>query len=307
MKSIIKWVGGKAQLIQDIFNLFPMEMNNYHEPFIGGGSVLLELLCRIRNKKMFVHGKIYAYDSNESLIYMYQNIQKKPSEVLHHIQNIKREFESIEKETEKEEEEKEITEEKEKKKKKIQPKTMEEVHSKEAYYYYMRHLYNTSEKNSTFSSALFIFLNKTCFRGVYRVSSNGFNVPYGNNKHPEIINEDHLREFHQLIIPVEFNILPFHESLLRVKENDFVYLDPPYVPEKETSFVSFTEHGFTKDDHIQLFQLVKCLPCAWLMSNSCTQMVQESFTEYHMDIINVRRSIHSKNPGHKTDEVLIYK
>lgn len=298
MKPIIKWVGGKTQLIDTIFQQFPLEMNHYHEPFIGGGSILLELLCRIRNQTIKVTGNIYAYDSNESLIFMYQNIQKHPHDVLQHIRLLKNEFDSIQ------------TEKEQNGNKKIQPASKEEaMNSKEAYYYWIRLLFNRLEKNSPYSTALFIFLNKTCFRGLYRVGPNGFNVPYGNNKNPEMINEDHLRNFQQLIHPVIFQVMSFQHSLESVRENDFVYLDPPYVPEKDTSFVGYTEDGFTREHHLQLFELTKRLPCKWIMSNAFTDFITESFPdeEYHIHIINARRAIHSKNPGHKTNEVILSK
>ena len=294
MKPIIKWVGGKTQLIDTIFQQFPLEMNHYHEPFIGGGSILLELLSRIRNQTIKVTGNIYAYDSNESLIFMYQNIQKHPHDVLQHIRLLKNEFDSIQ--TEKEEQNG--------KKKKIQPATKEEaMHSKEAYYYWIRLLFNRlDEKNSPYATALFIFLNKTCFRGIYRVGPNGFNVPYGNNKNPEMINEDHLRDFQQLIHPVIFQVMSFQHSLESVR-------DPPYVPEKDTSFVGYTEDGFNREQHLQLFDITKRLPCKWIMSNAFTDFITESFPEeeYDIHIINARRAIHSKNPGHKTNEVILSK
>ena len=86
---------------------------------------------------------------------------------------------------------------------------------------------------------MFIFLNKTCFRGVFRIGPNGFNVPYGHYVNPEIINKEHLFEIHSLIQNVIFQVADFNVSLANIQSNDFIYLDPPYVPEKKNSFVLF--------------------------------------------------------------------
>jgi DNA adenine methylase len=294
MKPIIKWVGGKTQLMDTILPLFPREMNHYHEPFVGGGSVLLGLLRKVRNREITIRGTIHAYDSNPHLIGMYQIIQTKPYEMLHFILDIKTEFESI------------LVE-----KGNQSPSTKEEaLQSKESYYYWIRKRFNSIKPDTCESAALFIFLNKTCFRGIYRVGPNGFNVPYGHNKHPEIINEEHLREFQEFILPVRFHLMSFRDSLALVQKGDFVYLDPPYAPETETSFVAYTEHGFVQKDHLDLFEQCKELPCSWLMSNACTPFVQVAFPEeedYTIHIVEARRAIHSKNPGHKTREMLIQK
>lgn len=97
VKPIIKWVGGKTQLIDKIFDLFPKEINNYYEPFIGGGSILLELLNRIELKQIKLNGKIYVYDLNKNLINMYKTIQSNPSGLKIEINKILKEYNKIEK------------------------------------------------------------------------------------------------------------------------------------------------------------------------------------------------------------------
>ena len=130
--------------------------------------------------------------------------------------------------------------------------------SKENYYYWIRSQYNllnSEEKKSIIGSSMFIFLNKTCFRGVFRVGPRGFNVPYGHYNNPEIINKEHLDKIHNLIQNVIFECSDFSNSLLNVQNGDYLYLDPPYAPEKETSFVGYTENGFNINNHIFMNKL----------------------------------------------------
>jgi DNA adenine methylase len=157
---------------------------------------------------------------------------------------------------------------------------------------------------------MFIFLNKTCFRGVFRVGPHGFNVPYGHYAQPEIINRDHLEEIHLLIQPVVFACSDFSTALDIVESDDYVYLDPPYAPETVTSFVGYTENGFNLDQHRNLFRCVHGLTQderKVLLSNADVTLVREAFASgaYEVTSILCKRSIHSKNPESKAKEVLI--
>ena len=191
------------------------------------------------------------------------------------------------------------------------PKNIDEAKtSKESNYYWLRKQYNTLDKNDIKSSALFLILNKLCFRGVYREGPNGFNVPFGHYKNtPTIITEETLDNISNLIKNVEFKCIDFREAFKNIYKNDFVYLDPPYVPEKDTSFVGYTNNSFKKEDHEELFKLTKKLnkKCKFLMSNSKVPLILETFDKdkYNVEDIECRRAIHSKNPGSKTMEVLI--
>lgn len=157
---------------------------------------------------------------------------------------------------------------------------------------------------------MFIFLNKTCFRGVFRIGPKGFNVPYGHYNNPEIINKDHLNEIHNLIQNVIFRCCDFSISLNNIQENDYVYLDPPYAPKNNTSFVGYTKDGFTMNNHINLFKLIHELTNQnkkIMLSNSDVNLVHENFTDkkYNISYILCKRSINSKNPSEKTKEVII--
>jgi DNA adenine methylase len=189
----------------------------------------------------------------------------------------------------------------------------EALTSRESYYFWIRSKFNaftTEERTSVAASAMMLFMNKTCFRGVYREGPHGFNVPYGNYKNPSIVEEQHIHAVSALIQDVIFTNGSFHHSLSSVEVGDFVYMDPPYAPEKNTSFVSYTSDGFNEDNHLLLFQ--KCAEMTeknvkWLMSNADVQAVQDAFTspKYTTKKVNCRRAIHSKNPDSRTNEVLI--
>ena len=160
-------------------------------------------------------------------------------------------------------------------------------------------------------SDIFIFINKTFFRGLFRVGPNGFNVPYGHYKNPEIINKGHLEEIHNLIQGVIFECCDFTISLKGIEPNDFVYLDPPYAPEKATSFVGYSEKGFSIECHNNLFTLIHNLTepkeLKVLLSNADVPLVRDNFTseKYKISQILCKRSINSKNPDAKTNEVII--
>jgi DNA adenine methylase len=234
---------------------------------------------------------------NEPLIYIYKNIQTRHNELYETLQTIITEFNACGNGV--------INR---------KPATIEEAKmAKENYYYWTRNEYNKlcpTDKNGLLGSAMFIFLNKTCFRGVFRVGPNGFNVPYGHYNNPEIINKEHLLEIHNLIQNVVFECCGFNASLENVEPNDFVYLDPPYAPETDTSFVGYTENGFDIEQHRSLFQLIHTLTETHkkvMMSNADVSLVRDNFTneKYNTTSILCKRSINSKNPEAKAKEVII--
>ena len=296
-KPILKWVGGKTQIIDKLITDFPVEINNYREAFLGGGSVLLTLLSYVKSGIIKIQGNIYAYDLNEPLIYIYKNIQTCHNELYDITQTIITDFNECGNG--------EIN--------RTPTNVAEAKIAKENYYYWIRSEYNKlclTDKKSILGSAMFIFLNKTCFRGVFRVGPKGFNVPYGHYDNPEIINKEHLEEMHCLIQNVVFECCDFNTSLTIVEPNDFVYLDPPYNKETDTSFVSYTENGFGLEKHIQLFDLCNELNNnnqKIMMSNSNTDLVKQHFPEekYNVEVVTAKRSINSKNPGSKTRELII--
>ena len=292
-KPFIKWLGGKTQIIEDIIQHIPSEINNYHELFLGGGSVLLAILSLQKINKINIKNNIYAYDINKNLINLYKNIQTNKDELFNFITKYKDEYNNISGN---------IINRK--------PKNIDDAKtSKESYYYWIRQKFNNNDKNTIESSALFLFLNKTCFRGMYREGPNGFNVPYGHyKKTPTFITKAELNIISDLIKNVIFLETSFIDSIKEPKNGDFVYLDPPYFPETKTSFVDYTNKGFNIELHNLLFtEIIKLNDknIKFTLNNSCVDTVLNKFKKFNIKNITARRAINSKNPASNTKEVII--
>lgn len=295
-KPFLKWVGGKTQILDDIISKIPKKINNYHEPFLGGGSVLFAILCLQQEKKIIITNNIYAYDVNKDLINVYKHIQNNKDKLYTLIEYYINEYDSIEGNT--------INR---------KPISIEEAKtSKESYYYWLRNKYNTIDKNNhpMECSALFMILNKTCFRGMYREGPNGYNVPYGHyKKTPTIISKNDIDKISSLVKDVEFIHCNFSDSIKNAKSGDFVYLDPPYAPENTRSFVGYVADGFNLDMHNLLFDEIKNLDkkkIKFVLSNAKVELVTQAFKNYNCEDIIARRAIHSKKPGSTTTEVIIF-
>jgi DNA adenine methylase len=284
MKPFLKWVGGKTQIIHEILKVVPKEMNNYHEPFVGGGSVLLAVL----SSDTCIKGTVHASDLNPHLINLYKDVQRDPDDLIQKVQILVQEFSECGNT-----------------RVNRNPKTLDEaMTSQESYYYWIRSKFNQEGGDK---SAMFLFLNKTCFRGVYREGPNGFNVPFGHYKNL-CIDFEHIKKVSKLIQKVVFTVCHFQESLANVQPGDFVYLDPPYAPIDSKSFVKYTSKGFGLQEHETLFSACKRLSyCHLVMSNSDVQLVRDAFQspEYTTKVILCRRAINSKEPESKVNEVLI--
>jgi DNA adenine methylase len=293
VKPFLKWIGGKTQIIDEVLGRFPTTISgDYYEPFLGGGSVLLGLLS---SGKITVSGKVYASDYNSNLVYLYKNIQTSASEFIKEVGKLRDEFVGITGTTVNR-----------------SPKTVDEaLTSQESYYFWIRQRFNglsKTDKKSVVASAMLLFMNKTGFRGMYREGPKGINVPYGNYKNPSILDSEHILGVSALIKDVVFTHASFEEALKGVKSGDFVYLDPPYAPETESSFVGYTADGFDLKKHELLFTLCRGFKqkgVKMLMSNADVKLVRDAFPEYKTDVLSCKRSINSKNPGSVTNEVLI--
>ena len=242
-KPFLKWAGGKGQLIRTFDEMFPSELINgkiktYIEPFVGGGALLFHVLQNYNIEKAYIN------DINKELINCYRCIKINVKKVIEHLSNLANEYLTTE--------------------------------EKEEYYYEVRKRYNEIHLNGHEDyekCADFIFLNKTCFNGLYRVNRDGkFNVPHGRYKNPMICDQDNLELCSQLLQKVEISYGSYEQVLDNADKNTFVYFDPPYRPLIENnSFVSYDKSGFDDDDQINLANHYKTLvkkDCLLMLSNS---------------------------------------
>ena len=296
IKPLMKWAGGKTQIIDTVMDLFPKEMANYHEPFVGGGSVLLALLQKKGAGSIKV-GTVLASDINANLIGLYKNVQSNPLQLIAELKILCDEFTAI-------------TQLKGNKK----PLALEDSKtSREAYYYWTRGVFNgltAAEKVSPRGSAMVLFMNKTGFHGLYREGKNGgFNIPFGGAKTLSVPSQEHIMSVSALIKDVIFTCCPFTEALAKTATGDFVYLDPPYAPINTTSFVSYTADGFDLEKHSALFKTIhnmKATGIKMLMSNASVKLVTDAFPgdQYEIKEVKCRRSCNAKDPAATATEVL---
>ena len=300
MKPFLKWVGGKTQILDKLFEKFPNEMDNYYEPFVGGGSVMLELINKLENNQLDVKGKIFINDKNVDLINLYNLIKMDLPYLVKQLTA----FESLYTKApdipyaprHKVELDKDI-------KKNIKKGKLY------LYNHYRREFNTTSDIK--LKSALLLFLNKTCFRGVYRVGPNGFNVPFGNYKNPTILNKENLIELNQMFnkYKIEFTSVDFEQFLNKeLNSDDFVYLDPPYYPLKKESFTTYQKDGFENKHDIlaDICNTLNSKGIKFLHSNSWCDFNVNKYSQFNKDKILCKRRINSKNPKDTDNEILIY-
>ena len=272
-QPFIKWVGGKRGLLEQIFPLFPKDFNNYYEPFVGGGAILFELF----SKGLLKNKKVVLSDINEELINTYNVIKNTPFELISKLEEYKAQ------------------------------------HCKE-FYYKIRELdrkENYDNLSNLEKATRFIYLNKTCFNGLYRVNKKGyFNTPIGSYKNPNIADSDVILSASEALQDVEILQQSFKEILKQAKQSDLVYFDPPYYPLNETSnFTSYDSNCFLEDEQFELFEVFDKLTdkkIKVIQSNSDTNFIKELYKNYDINIVNANRFINSKGSGRgKITEILI--
>lgn len=270
LSPILKWVGGKRQLLSEIIPLIDESCDNYVEPFIGGGAVLF----RLQPKKAIIN------DYNTELINVYRTVRDDLNGLL-----------ALLKEHEK--------------------------YNSSDYYYEVRALDRTPDfdkMSNLEKAARIIYLNKTCYNGLYRVNSLGqFNSPYGKYKNPNIVNEVVLRAISKYLNRNEISIRSgdYKDVLNDIEKNSFVYLDPPYIPiSSSSSFTGYTEGGFGYDKQVELKEECDKLNSKgvhFLQSNSDCEEIRELYKDYRIKVVKAKRAINSdaKKRG-QINEVLIY-
>ncbi|MCK5822379.1 MAG: DNA adenine methylase [Bacteroidales bacterium] len=288
-KPFLKWAGGKTQLIGQIKEQLPNNIKTkgftYIEPFVGGGAVLFWILEEYPNLKNAI-----INDINQDLTNSYLTIKHNVQDLIQILKRWEVDYHSISKNQEK----------------------------KKEYYYEKRNLFNTRKSNQTTQSALFIFLNRTCFNGLYRVNrKNEFNVPIGSYETPQICNEENLLAVSKVLQKVEILNGDFSETLKYATENIIFYFDPPYKPLNETSsFNSYAKDEFDDEEQIRLKEFCEILDSQkhqWILSNSDVKgkdpknnFFDDLYASFNILRVNARRSINA-NPSKRGEltELLI--
>lgn len=265
---ILKWVGGKTQILDEIMKKIPKQFNTYYEPFFGGGALLFAM----------EPNKAVINDINTELINFYKVVKSQPNKL---IKDLTRHINDSD------------------------------------YFYSVRELdrnHKYLELGDVERASRFHYLNKTAYSGIYRVNQKGqFNTPFGNYVKPNIVNSEKILIVSEYLQDNDVKILntDFTSALDGIKENDFVYFDPPYdVEENVSKFTGYTNGGFNKENQLKLKRLCDSLTekgVYFLLSNSNTKFIRELYKNYDINIVKVNRHINSNSKARKksAEEVLI--
>lgn len=286
-KPFVKWAGGKSQLISEIRKKYPKNIKCYCEPFVGGGAVLFDILANYKPEKVLIN------DINKELIITYYQLQNNVDNLIKKLFALQNEFISA------------------------------DLEQRKIIYNNNRKLYNSlknksCENNELEIASLFIFLNKTCFNGLYRVNKNGdFNVPVGAYKNPLICDEFNLKKSSSLLKNVKIICGDYSRCIDYINDETFVYIDPPYRPLTQTSsFTSYSAKVFDDKEQIRLADFINIISrkgAIVVASNSDPQNADENdmffdnlYRNYSIKRIQAKRAINSKSEGRgNVSELLI--
>lgn len=289
-KPFLKWVGGKSQLIDQLEQLLPLGFNNwenvtYIEPFVGGGAMLFYMLQTHKNIRHAV-----INDINPDLTCCYRVVRDKPTVLLQALENIQQEYRCLRSEDE-----------------------------RKNYFLEKRALFNTKSLSEVENSSLLIFLNRTCFNGLYRVNKSGsFNVPFGRYTFPTICDYDTIMADSELLQNVEILTGDFAQTLNKASGNTLFYFDPPYRPLSSTSsFNDYTKEAFNDLSQIRLKSFcdkVHEKGFHFMLSNSdCAgkdindRFFDDLFSEYHIERVLASRSVNAiASKRGKLTEILVH-
>ncbi len=276
-KPFLKWAGGKTQLIEEIKNNLPeivfREPFTYIEPFVGSGAVLFWLLNHFPNMK-----KAVINDINKELIDTYDTIANSPQQLISVLEDLQNKY-----------------------------YILEDEEAKKNFYYEKRNLFNIKSEEKLIQSALFIFLNRTCFNGLYRVNrKNEFNVPIGSYKRPLICDKENILAVSRALQKVEILCGDFEQTINYTENNTLFYFDPPYKPLSETSsFNAYAKDNFDDKEQIRLRDFcnkLNDLNHYWILSNSDVKgkdknnhFFDDLYANYEIKRVLAKRSINA-NP-----------
>ena len=272
-QPFIKWVGGKRGLLSQIIPLLPKNFNNYFEPFVGGGALFFELYTRglLKDKEVFL------FDINAELINAYNIVTNYPNQLINELEIFK------------------------------------QNHSQE-FFYEVRSWDRQNDflqRSDIQRASRFIYLNKTCFNGLYRVNKNNQNnVPIGSYKNPNICDAEVILSASRALKNVNILNSSYKEVLKYASKNDLIYFDPPYYPLTQTaSFTSYSEFEFLEKQQLELYDVFKSLSekgCNVLHSNSDTEFIKDLYKDFEIKEIFANRFINSKGSDRgKISEVII--
>lgn len=278
-RPFVKWAGGKGQLLDTFKEYYPKKLfvrgiRKYIEPFVGGGAVLFDILQNYEVDEAFI------FDINYDLINAYKVIKYNIDDLIGKLSIMEDRYLSSDEEIRKQ------------------------------MYYDTRNLFNSENSKTTDididRAAQFIFLNKTCFNGLFRVNKSGhFNVPMGDYKNPKICDEENLYAVNNLLQKVNIFVGDYRESLKYADSDSFIYFDPPYRPLNVTSsFTSYSKFDFTDEDQIRLakfFSEVSLTGALLMLSNSDPKNVNvndcffdELYEKFYIHRVHAKRVISSK-------------
>lgn len=269
-EPVVKWAGGKRQLLDRIGARTPQQFGRYFEPFFGGGAVFFDLHP----------DKVTVNDINSSLMSLYTRIKEDPEGVIHSVSEIDA----------------------------AMPKDKAAAgdffyKQRERYNELM-----IAGKFGLELDALMLFLNKHCFNGLYRVNSKGlFNVPFNGSTRP-LIDAENIRLVSAALQNAKLLNTDFEAACQDVQSGDFVFFDSPYAPIKADTFQDYTKEGFAKEDHERLASLFRRLDKrgAFLMlTNHNTALIRELYNDYHIETVSVRRAINSDASKRYGTEVIV--
>lgn len=289
LKPFVKWVGGKSQLINELEKMLPADgekiLTKYCEPMVGGGALFFNILSK------YDFEQLYISDINSELINAYQVIKNNVDSLIEKLREMQLLFLPM------------------------------DENGRKLYYYSIRDKFNNTqlcETTATEKAAYFVFLNKTCFNGLYRVNRKGqFNVPMGAYKNPMICDEENLRNINKVLQNVTIVCGDYSLSKQFIDKNTFVYLDPPYRPISETSaFTSYNSDTFDDDEQIRLARFIDEINASGakiVLSNSDPKNVNpedtffdELYKAYSIKRVSATRMINSKADGRgKINELII--
>ena len=273
-RPFIKWAGGKSQLIDEIDERLPVELREreittYFEPFLGGGAVFFYIAQK------FSIERAVLFDINEDLIITYKVIKYNPEELMRFIDYYKYLYNNL------------------------------DIEKQKDFFYSIRENYNKNKVKINFNdynngwiehAAQMIFLNKTCYNGLYRLNSKGeFNVPFGKYKNVKFYDKENILYSSALLQKAELYICDFEEIIHYDVNNAFIYFDPPYRPISQTaSFTSYSKFDFSENDQIRLATIFKELDkrnARLMLSNSDPKNVNpdDDFFEKHYKGFNIQR------------------